>query len=99
MPRKRPPPTDKPIRIYTFGCQPPTQGKDLLEQQLMLAHQYRNKLIEIERERRERMEAAVLSVGDVAAASTRVDEAKAALANVRTAIKSKRKTSGRQSLK
>jgi hypothetical protein len=47
-----------PVRIYTFGCRPPTENADLLHEQLRLANVYRHKLIEIEIEAREQYRAA-----------------------------------------
>jgi hypothetical protein len=44
-----------PTKIYTYGCLPPIEGADKLDEQLWLAHRYRNKLVEIERRRRERI--------------------------------------------
>lgn len=44
-----------PTRIYTYGCRLPTANGDLVEQQILLAHRYYNKLIEIERRRREKV--------------------------------------------
>ena len=41
-----------PTRIYTYGCRLPTANGGLVEQQILLAHRYYNKLIEIERRRR-----------------------------------------------
>ena len=43
-----------PTKIYTYGCNGgPQQNADLCREQLYLAHRYRNKLVEIERERRQ----------------------------------------------
>lgn len=41
------------IKIYAYGCLPPVQGLDVIEDQLRRAHRYRNRLCEIERARRE----------------------------------------------
>lgn len=41
-------------RIMTYGCLPPTAGAAEFSEQLLLAHRYRNKLIEIERAKRAR---------------------------------------------
>jgi len=40
------------IFVYRCGLQPPTQGADLVREQMRLAHAYRNTLTEIERARR-----------------------------------------------
>ena len=39
-------------RIYEYGLLPPTTNAALVDDQIRLAHRYRNKLVEIERERR-----------------------------------------------
>ena len=41
------------MRTYRFGCRPPTVNTALAMEQLWRAHRYRNKLVEIERKRRE----------------------------------------------
>lgn len=41
-----------PTKVYEYGCLAPTVGADLVEQQIRLAHQYRNKLVELELHRR-----------------------------------------------
>jgi len=41
-----------PTRIMTFGCLPPDVGGAEFSEQLLLAHRYRNKLVEIDRARR-----------------------------------------------
>jgi transposase len=38
------------VRVYKFGAQPPHQGEELARDQIWLAHQYRNKLVEIYRD-------------------------------------------------
>jgi hypothetical protein len=69
-----------PIRIYTYGCRLPTQGVELVEQQLLLAHRYYNKLIEIERDRRKKTRVAQ------SASSEDVIHAESALAIYETEI-------------
>ncbi|NJN63730.1 MAG: transposase [Acidobacteria bacterium] len=39
-------------KVYRYGLLPPHEGADLVEEQLRLAHRYRNMLVEIERYRR-----------------------------------------------
>lgn len=63
-----------PVRIYTYGCRLPTVGGDLVNQQLLLAHHYYNKLIEIERRRRKKVRDAQ------SASSQAVSQAEAAIA-------------------
>src|SRR5690606_34653133 len=48
------------IRIYEYGLLPPMLNAQLVDEQMRAGHRYRNTLVEIERERRERV-AAVLS--------------------------------------
>src|SRR5690606_29855257 len=48
------------IRIYGYTLLPPTLNAQLVEEQMRAGHRYRNTLVEIERERRERV-AGVLS--------------------------------------
>jgi hypothetical protein len=45
------------IRIYEYGLLPPTLNEQLVEDQMRAGHRYRNALVEIERERRERVAA------------------------------------------
>lgn len=46
------------IRVYVYGCLPPIEGGDALDEQFWRAHRYRNALVEIERERRAAIAAA-----------------------------------------
>lgn len=41
------------MRAYTYGLLPPITNAELVENQMVLGHRYRNKLIEIERRRRD----------------------------------------------
>jgi hypothetical protein len=49
----------KPSRIYSYKVKTILNGEDRVLAQIRLAHQYKNKLIELERSRREAVEAAV----------------------------------------
>jgi hypothetical protein len=49
----------KPSRIYSYKVKTFLTGEDRVLAQIRLAHQYKNKLIELERSRREAVEAAV----------------------------------------
>lgn len=51
-----------PARIYAYGARPPCAGGELVDQQMSLAHRYRNQLVEIELERRKEVEAALRSI-------------------------------------
>lgn len=74
-----------PSRIYAYGAHEPTEGLDRVREQLHLAHRYRNTLVEIERRRRERTDAALASHApdlanvekQIADAEARLEEAKA----------------------
>ena len=46
-----------PILVYRYGLRPPSENADLVSEQIYLAHQYYNKLIEIERDRRNKIRA------------------------------------------
>jgi hypothetical protein len=69
MPRVRQKKTsDVPTKIYSYRCLPPIAEADRVEQQFQLAHQYRNKLVEIERNLRDRIREVQLAdpvVGDL----------------------------------
>lgn len=52
MPKRKT--SETPTRIMKFGCLPPDVGAAEFDEQLRLAHRYRNKLVEIERARRAR---------------------------------------------
>ena len=56
--------SETPTRIYSYGCLLPIAGAELLEDQLRLANRYYNKLIEIERRRREAVDKITLSWSD-----------------------------------
>lgn len=79
-----------PTRIYTYGCLPPTKNADLVETQFRLARVYKNKLIEIELARLERVRKAILTAPDVAAAKRRLDDLLAERAAADTAIRAAR---------
>lgn len=48
-----------PSKIYSYGCLPPTTGAEDVEEQMRLGHQYRNELVRLELDRRERVRAAL----------------------------------------
>jgi hypothetical protein len=48
-----------PSRIYSYGANAPMTNLDLVEKQFHLAHEYRNNLVTVERERRSRVDAAL----------------------------------------
>lgn len=54
------------IRVYEYGLLPPHINGDLVDQQMVKAHRYRNMLVEIERERRDKVRAAMGAHPDLA---------------------------------
>lgn len=46
-------------KIYTYGAKAPVDNIDLFNEQLLLGHRFRNSMVELERARRARVEAAV----------------------------------------
>lgn len=42
-----------PTKIYNYGAKPPRENADRVGEQIWLAHRYHNRLIELERLRRE----------------------------------------------
>lgn len=54
------------IRVYEYGLLPPHINGDLIDQQMVKAHRYRNMLVEIERERRDKVRAAMGAHPDLA---------------------------------
>lgn len=69
--------------VFKYGLKDPTLNEQIVKTQLRLAHQYRNKLIEIERQRRKLLRDAYSSVGDIPTLET---EAKQASENVRKTL-------------
>ena len=65
------------MRIYSYGCRLPTTNGDLVDQQILLAHRYYNKLIEIERNRRAKVRSiqagAAPAIGENEAEVKRID--------------------------
>lgn len=73
--------------VYRYGLLAPTMGAERVGDQILLAHQYQNALVEIERERREAVSAATLSHPSVAPVAERVDALTAELEEKRAAAK------------
>lgn len=69
----------KAVRVYRFGLASPIEGGDEVRRQMRLAHEYRNKLVEIERARRAELRQAISGYGDIAALEAAVATADAAL--------------------
>lgn len=67
-------------RIYKYGCRI-VEGADTIDEQMRLAHHYRNTLVAIERERRAEVEAALVRTApDLAELASRVKRAEETLA-------------------
>lgn len=73
------------VKVYRYGLLPPIENADEVRQQMRLAHNYRNTLVEVERARRAALRAANATRGDI---PTLEAAAKAATASVDAALKS-----------
>jgi hypothetical protein len=78
------------VRVYEYGLLPPTVNAELVEQQLQLAHRYRNMLTEIERDRRTQVREIMSSHQDMAPLQERINELTAQRDAKRDAIKKQR---------
>jgi hypothetical protein len=80
-----------PSRIYSYGGDDPIEHADLVERQMLLAHRYKNTMIEIERKRRTQVEELLKQMSpelsqvenDLGLAKGRVEAALAVLKTVR----------------
>lgn len=63
-----------PTRIWSFWCHKPVHELDRLNEQFQLARVYKNKLIEIEKERRAKREALLAAQPAVALVQAQIDE-------------------------
>lgn len=81
-----------PTKIYTYGASGPISMADKakVEEQLRLAHAYRNKLVEIELERRKEILQIQNGVGDLQAIEKQIEEKRLELEQARTTIKAVR---------
>jgi hypothetical protein len=79
-----------PTRIYSYGCRLPTEGAQIIEEQLKLARVYHNKLLEIELARRAAVRTAMASCPDVATAAAAVAEIDQKIEAERVVIKAAR---------
>ena len=77
----------KKVKNYEYGLLPPTLNADLVVDQMHLGHRYRNKLVEVERDRRARVSTALVGHPDVSALAARVDDFVERLDDARTTIK------------
>lgn len=80
-----------PVRVYTYGCLPPTENRELVDKSIYLARLYRNKLIEIELARRHRYREITGAHGDLSGIMTEILESNARLEELRAHIKLARK--------
>jgi hypothetical protein len=75
-------------RVYAYGALAPTEGLELVAAQMRLAHKYRNKLCEIERLRRDEVDAVVNEhYPNVKVLKEQNDAVKEELEEARTALK------------
>ena len=75
-----------PTRIYTYGMRLPTEGLDLIVEQLRLTEVYRNALLVIELRRRVKVREAMSSSADVARVQELVAELDRQIAGERSSI-------------
>lgn len=88
-----------PTIVYQYGLLPPTKNADLVTDQMRLAHRYRNKLTEIEIQRRETVRKILSTHPDVEPMQAELealiqqrDEARAAIRASRAASRSRSET-------
>lgn len=85
-----------PTRVYSYGCLAPTAGADLVDEQIRLAHRYRNRLTEIERKRRDIIQEAQRLVGDIGPLAAVCDRLDAEVGTAIAAVKAKRAGAGKR---
>lgn len=71
--------SDVPTRIYSYRCLPPIENAALVDLQFQLAHQYRNSLVEVEHNLRDRFHDIQSKHPAVGIALTEYEEANAAV--------------------
>jgi hypothetical protein len=76
-------------RVYKYGLLPPIIGAELVDQQMVLAHRYKNRLIEIEMERRAAVQAVERRLG-LEEAYARVETLEADLEAARESVRKAR---------
>lgn len=87
----------QPSRIWSFGANAPVEGLASVEEQMRLAHRYRNALVEVELERRRRVDEALRRLSPelhacedaIKAQETRLDEARGAIDRASQAARTK----------
>lgn len=85
-----------PTLVYEYGLLPPVSGADIVDQQIRLAHKYRNRLTEIELQRRQAIRTALSSYPEVADLEQKASELETRLEEMRTAIRQARKAARRR---
>lgn len=80
-----------PVRVYTYGCLPPTENRELVDKSIFLARLYRNRLINIELDRRNRYREITGAHRDLAGVLAEIMEVGARLDEVRAVIRMARK--------
>lgn len=88
-----------PTRIFSYGAKAPTENLELVSQQMALAHRYRNRLVELEFERRAKVNQSLRELSpnllqleaDLQAAESALDGART---NIRENHKQDRKRTG-----
>lgn len=92
-----------PIRVYQYGLLYPSDGGDLVLEQMRLAHRYRNLLVEIEHKRRAQIRAAMAAHPDmqpleeqIAALVAQRDEAREVITRQRRMTRSRSETAAQR---
>ena len=80
-----------PVLVYSSGALAPIQNSQLVDEQLRKAHNYRNVLVKLERDRREAMHASLSNRPELQAAESAHQTAMQLLQEKMAAVKSSRK--------
>lgn len=94
MPRRTATPTS--TRVHQYGCRDPHGATDVLEDQLFKAHRYRNKLVELDRARRQRYRDILGTIEAVRDARQRKQEAEDRYEELKNAVQQDRQATGRR---
>lgn len=73
-------------RVYSYGILPPTENAALVSEQMRKAHEYRNKLVEIERKRRQEARTTISGATNVQSCESEVHALKRAQSEIQSAI-------------
>lgn len=80
-----------PARAYVYGAMEPVEGLESIRNQFRLAHDYKNKLIEIERNRRQKCEELIREAcPELATIDSRIDEINDRISSIRDEVKARR---------